>query len=60
MADGIDVEEAKEEEWKWRPTPRLRWYRPARGNDNDIRLEQMWERMTGECAWRPVETILED
>ena len=50
----------REEEWLWKPTPRLRWHRPKGGNDNDIVLEQMYERITGECLWRPVQTILEN
>ncbi len=56
----IDLEDAELEEALWQATPRLRWYRPARGDDNDIVLQQMYERVTGERDWRPVQTILED
>lgn len=56
----IDMDAVKREELLWQPTARLRWYRPKHGSDNDIRLEQMYERVTGECAWRPVQILLED
>lgn len=56
----IDMEAVELEEALWQATPRVRWYRPARGNDGDIILQQMFERMTGERQWRPVQTILED
>jgi len=56
----IDLKDATLEEALWRATPRLRWYRPRHGNDNDIILQQMYERVTGEHDWRTVETLLED
>lgn len=56
----IDVDSAEfENAVYWHPTMQLRWYRPAGRDDNDIRLEQLWERITGERSWRPVQTILE-
>jgi hypothetical protein len=56
----IDMDAFLFESWAWKPTPQLRWHRPKGGGDADIALEQMWERITGECHWRPVQTILED
>lgn len=56
----IDIEGAELEGFLWKPTGELRWYRPRGGNDNDIRLEVLWERATGERQWRIVQTILED
>ena len=44
----------------WHPTMQLRWCRPKGGSDNDIRLEQLWERISGERHWRPLHTVLED
>lgn len=56
----IDLEAMELEEAMWQATPRLRWYRPPHGNDNDIVLQQMYERVTGERDWRPIQTILAD
>lgn len=56
----IDLEGAELEGLMWKPSGELRFYRPKGGNDMDIRLEQLWERVTGERSWRPVRTILED
>lgn len=56
----IDMEGANLEDMLWKPTGEMRWYRPIGGTDNDIHLEVLWERATGERAWRPVPTILED
>lgn len=44
----------------WHPTMQLRFYRPKGGNDTDVRLEQLWERVTGERHWRPVQTLFAD
>ena len=55
------VEEAEfENQFFWSPTMQLRWYRPPRGDDTQIQLEQLFERVTGERQWRPVQTILAD
>jgi len=56
----IDLEAADLEGMMWKPTGELRWYRPRRGGDNDLQLEVLWERVTGERDWRPVQTIMED
>ena len=56
----IDIEAADLEMMMWKPTGEMRYYRPRGGNDNDLRLELLWERVTGERNWRPVPTILED
>lgn len=56
----LDLEAVELEEAMWQATPRLRWYRPPRANDHDIELQQMYERVTGERRWRPVQTILAD
>lgn len=56
----VDMDAVRREEFMWEPTRRLRWHRPKGGSDNDIVLEQLFERMSGECQWRPVQTILED
>jgi hypothetical protein len=48
------------EEKFWEPTPQLRWFRPPGGNDNDLVLQQLWERITGERDWRIVPTFLAD
>lgn len=45
---------------RWTPTGQLRKFRPKGGNDNDIRLEQLYESVTGETEWRPVPVVLED
>ena len=60
MYPPVDLEACEIEGWMWKPTGELRWFRPKGGNDNDIRLEQLWERVTGERRWRVVQTILED
>ena len=56
----IDLEAAEIEQMSWSQTMQLRWYRPQGGNDYDMRLEQLWERITGERQWRPIQTVLED
>lgn len=56
----LDLEGAELEGMLWKATGEIRWYRPRGGSDSDIRLEQLWERVTGERDWRPVPTILED
>ena len=53
--DATDLEEVL-----WKATGEVRWYRPPGGTDADIRLEQLYERVTGERDWRPVRTVLED
>ena len=57
---------------KWQATEILRWFRPERGTDNDIRLEQQWQRIGTrqpetdppvfeiEHEWRVVPTVLAD
>lgn len=60
-----NVETAEQQSWRleagmWRPTPELRWYRPARGDNNDRVLQQLWQRVTGERTWRAVDVVLED
>jgi hypothetical protein len=52
----IDLESVRLEGAMWTATPQLRWFRPPGGNDNDIRLEQLYERITGERSWRLVPT----
>jgi hypothetical protein len=47
------------EESYWKPTPRLRWFRPDGGNDNDIRLQQLFERGL-QSEWRDVPTVFAD
>jgi len=56
----IDMEAFRLEEAMWIATPRLRWFRPKGGGDADLRLEQLYERVTGERQWRPVPTCLAD
>jgi hypothetical protein len=56
----IDIEDIKLEELYWSCTSRLRWFRPPGGSDNDLQLQQLWERVTGERAWRIVPTCLAD
>ena len=56
----LDLEAVRLEDMLWSCTPQLRWYRPKGGNDNEIVLQQLWERVTGERAWRTVQTCLED
>ena len=56
----IDIEDIEIEQMLWKPTGELRWFRPPGGNDNDLQLQQLWERVTGERAWRLVPTVLAD
>ncbi len=56
----FDLDAVELEEMYWRAGGELRWYRPAGGSDDDLQLEQLWERVTGERQWRVVQTILED
>lgn len=56
----IDLEGAELEGMLWRSVGEFRWYRPKGGTDNDTRLEVLYERVTGERHWRPVQTVLED
>lgn len=45
----------------WRPTARIRWFRPPRASDNELVLQQLWEYSgAGEPVWVPVETHLAD
>lgn len=44
----------------WKPTGELRWRRPAHGDDNDLVLQQLWQRFTGEREWRNVPCFFED
>ena len=55
----IDIQGAELEAALWRATSELRWFRPYRAFDHEARLEQLWERVTGEREWRPVPTCLE-
>lgn len=56
----LDVDAMHLEETQWIATPQMRWYRPPRGMDTDIVLQQLWERVTGERSWRVVETCWAD
>lgn len=56
----IDIEGARLEGTLWTATPELRWRRPKGGDDNDLILEQLFERITGERDWRPVQKMFED
>ncbi len=42
----------------WVPSTGLRWFRPVGGTDNDLRLQQLFERRTGEQEWIDVPTVL--
>lgn len=52
----------------WQPTPKLRWFRPKGGTDNDLVLQQLhWRPLSnGGCGmypeeeWLDVETVLAD
>lgn len=44
----------------WEPTMRFRRYRPRGGNDPDIVLQQLFQRITGEREWRDVPLVMED
>jgi hypothetical protein len=56
----LDLEANDLEQMMWKPTTELRYFRPKGGDDTDIRLEALWERVTGERRWVPVKTVLED
>ena len=56
----LDLEGAELEGVLWKPTGELRWRRPKGCSDNELVLEILWERATGERQWRPVPTLLED
>jgi hypothetical protein len=56
----IDIEAAELEGMLWKPTGEIRWYRPKGGDDNDKRLELLWERVSGERQWRPIPYFMED
>ena len=45
---------------RWTPTVYMRKFRPKGGTDADLRLEQLYESVTGETEWSPVPTVLED
>lgn len=57
---GIDLEGAELEAAMWVCTNQLRWYRPKGSTDHDRVLQQLWERITGERAWRIVPYVMED
>lgn len=40
-------------------TPHFRWYRPAGGSDNDLRLQQLFQGSRGP-VWLDVPVVLED
>ena len=44
----------------WRPTGEMRWFRPPGASDHEKELQVLWERVTGERAWRTVPTCLAD
>jgi len=56
----IDLEAAEHEALCWKPTGELRWFRPKYGTDNDLILQQLWERITGEREWREVPKCFAD
>ena len=56
----LDNEEVELENFLWKATGELRWRRPKGGTDNDLILEILWERVTGERHWQPIPTLLED
>lgn len=47
-----------------KPTMNFRWYRPARGDDMDRRLQQRWydpgETRDAEPIWIDVPVVMED
>lgn len=55
---------ANEQTTGLRPMLRFRWYRPRRGTDNDLRLQQQWfdpnEHRDSEPMWIDVPTVMED
>jgi hypothetical protein len=56
----LDLEGAEIEEFYWSANARIRWRRPKGADDNELVLEQLYERVTGERQWRPVPTLLDD
>lgn len=47
------------EEFYWKPTPQLRWYRPAGASDNECKLQQLW-RINVRCyEWRDVDLVMD-
>jgi len=55
-----DVLKIEMEQRFWQATPQLRWFRPPKGDDCGLQLQQLWERITGEREWRPVPTCFAD
>lgn len=56
----IDRDALELQQLMWKPTGELRWRRPQGATDTEKILEQLHERITGERAWHPVPTLLED
>lgn len=56
----LDLEGARLEAMMWRPIGELRWRRPRGCDDNDLLLELLWERVSGEREWRAVPVMMED
>ncbi len=56
----LDLEGTELEQMLWKATGQIRWRRPKGCNDSERVLEQLWERVTGERSWHPVQTLLED
>ena len=54
----IDMHAVELEAALWKPTGELRWFREATAMDWEARLDQLWERITGERQWRPIPTVL--
>ncbi len=55
MATGpIDLEAVRLEGLMWSPTEHLRWHHTLVDGAPRSKLEQLWERVTGEKSWRPV------
>lgn len=63
MSDKVDLIVAEIEASKaviWERTSQLRWFRPRRGFDTDVRLEQLWCSREGGQEWRQIDLVLED
>jgi hypothetical protein len=43
----------------WTATPELRWFRPPRGGDHDLVLQQRWTGF-GQSEWRDVQVEMAD
>ena len=56
----IDMEAVELEMLYWKPTGELRFVVPAGHTRDEATLEQLWERVTGERAWRIVPVVIQD